>query len=140
MPFQGQQKPEPLTEDEVKKSQDDLNIKDEFITYKDLGKKLELLGKEDMEGIECFKLKMTDKEGQESTYFMDVESFYVIKQVEKMTIDGKEYTNEIIFSNFEKLPEGIVYPMSVNSGWGTTEVTKLEINASIDENLFKPSK
>lgn len=140
MPFQGQAKPEPMTEDDVKNSQDDLNLKDEFITYKELGKKLELLGKEDMEGIECFKIKMTDKDGQETTYFMDVESFYVIKAVVKMTSNGKEYTNEIIYSNFEKLPEGIVYPMSINSGWGTTDITKVEINPSIDENLFKPSK
>lgn len=140
MPFQGQTKPEPMTADDVKNSQDDLNIKDEFITYKELGKKLELLGKEDMEGIECFKIKMTDKDGQETTYFIDTDSYHVIKQVVKTVSNGKEYTNEIMYSNFEKLPEGIVYPMAINSGWGTTEVTKIEINTVIDESLFKPSK
>ena len=40
MPFQGQTKPEAMTADDVKNSQDDLNIKDEFITYKELGKKI----------------------------------------------------------------------------------------------------
>ena len=140
MPFQGQTKPEPMTADDVKNSQDDLNIKDEFITYKELGKKIELLGKEDMEGIECFKIKMIDKDAQETTYFIDTDSYQVIKQVVKTVSNGKEYTNEIMYSNFEKLPEGIVYPMSVNSGWGTTEITKIEINTVIDENLFKPSK
>ena len=36
MPFQGQTKPEAMTADDIKNSQDDLNILDEFITYKEL--------------------------------------------------------------------------------------------------------
>src|SRR4051812_44246424 len=35
-PFQGQTKPEPVTQDELKNAQDDLNLRDEFITYKEL--------------------------------------------------------------------------------------------------------
>ena len=65
MPFQGQTKPEPLTADDVKNAQDDLYLQDEFITYKELGKKLEFIGKDDMDGTECFKFKMTDKNAQE---------------------------------------------------------------------------
>ncbi|MBK8145794.1 MAG: hypothetical protein IPK62_12775 [Bacteroidetes bacterium] len=45
MPFQGQTKAEPMTADDVKTSQDELSLLDEFITYKDLGKKLEYVGK-----------------------------------------------------------------------------------------------
>ena len=58
MPFQGQTKPEPMTADDVKTGQDELDIQDEFITYKQLGKKIENLGKDDVDGTECFKLKM----------------------------------------------------------------------------------
>lgn len=38
MPFQGQTKPEPLTADDLKNSQDELYIQDDFLTYKELGK------------------------------------------------------------------------------------------------------
>jgi hypothetical protein len=140
MPFQGQTKPEPVTADELKNAQDDLNIKDEFITYKDLGKKVEYLGKDDIDGMECHKIKMTDKNGQETTYFMDNDSYYVIKQVDKITANGKEVENTTSFSNFEKLPEGIVYPMAISSGWGTMDVLKFEFNPKFDENLFKLPK
>ena len=44
MPFQGQTKPEPFTEDDLKNSQDQLYIQDDFITYTELGKTLELVG------------------------------------------------------------------------------------------------
>jgi hypothetical protein len=137
MPFQGQTKPEPITADDLKNSQDDLNIRDEFITYKELGKKIEYLGKDDVEGMECHKIKMIDANGMETTYYMDTESYYVIKQVEKMKANGKEMENTTSFSNFEKTPEGIVYPMAIASGWGTADVVKFEFNPTLDANIFK---
>jgi len=136
-PFQGQMKPEAITADELKNAQDDLNIKDEFITYKELGKKIEYLGKDDIDGMECYKIKMIDKNDQETTYYMDTESMYVIKQVDKIKANGKEMENTTSFSNFEKLNEGIVYPMAIAGGWGVTDITKLEINPKLDATLFK---
>jgi hypothetical protein len=140
MPFQGQTKPEPMTKDDVKSGQDDLAIQDEFITYKELGKKIELLGKEDIEGMECFKVKMTNKDGQENTFFMDTESYYVIKKVSKIKANGKEMESTTSFSNFEKLPEGIIYPMAISSEWGTADVIKVDVNPIFEPSLFQPEK
>jgi hypothetical protein len=140
MPFQGQTKPEPMTADDVKASQDELELQDEFITYKDLGKKLEFIGKEDVDGTECLKLKMTDKDGQETSYFLDPENYYIIKSITKIKADGKEMENAAFFSNYKKTNEGIVYAMSFSGGFGDMEITKLEINPAIDESLFKIQK
>jgi len=140
MPFQGQTKPEPMTADDIKSAQDELALQDEFITYSQLGKKIELLGKEDVEGMECFKIKMTNKDGQESTFYMDTESYYVIKEVTKMKTNGKEIESTTSFSNFEKLPEGIVYPMAISSEWGTADVNKVEVNPTFEKTLFQPTK
>lgn len=139
MPFQGQTKPEPMTADDVKKAQDGLSIQNDFITYKELNKKLEYVGKDDVDGTECFKLKMTDKEGIESTYYIDPSNYYVIKETTKMTVNGKEMENSTSFGNYKKTPEGIVYAFSIMGGWGDTEVTSLTINPKIDEALFKPT-
>jgi hypothetical protein len=137
MPFQGQTKPEAMTADDVKKSQDGLNLQDDFITYKELGKKLELFGKDDVDGTECFKLKMTDKDKSETTYYIDPTSYHIIKKTEKMTMDGKEVENSMTFSNYKKLPEGIVYPFTVGGGFGSTDISNLTINPNLDDNLFK---
>lgn len=140
MPFAGQTKAEPLTADDVKNAQDGLEIQDEFITYKEQGKKVEYLGKDDVDGTECFKLKMIDKNSKETTFYLDADSYYVIKETQKIKANGKEMEETSTFSNYKKLPEGIVYPMNVGSGFGDAEVTKIEINPVIDESIFKPTK
>lgn len=139
MPFQGQTKPEPMTADDVKKSQDGLSIQNDFITYKELNKKLEYLGKDDVDGTECFKLKMTDKDGIESTYYIDPSNYYVIKETKKMMVNGKEMENSTTYGNYKKTPEGIVCAFSIMGGWGDSEITELVINPKIDEAMFKPT-
>jgi len=83
---------------------------------------------------------MTGKNADETTFFIDPSNYYIIKQINKETANGQEQENTSFFGNYKKLDEGIVYAMSVNSGWGETEVTKLEINPVIDPNLFKPAQ
>lgn len=139
MPFQGQTKAEPMTADDVKTSQDQLSLLDEFITYKELGKKLEYLGKDDLEGTECFKLKLTDKDGQETTFWIDPATYYTLKQTQKVKANGKEVESVTSYSNYKKIEEGIVYPFTVSADWGESEITKLTFNSKIDESIFKPT-
>jgi hypothetical protein len=140
LPFQGHTKPEAMTADDVKNSQDDLYLQDEFITYTELGKKLEYFGKDDVDGTECFKLKMTDKNAQETTYYIDPSNYYVIKQTQKIKSDGKEVESSTAFGDYKKLPEGIIFPMSIIAGWGESSITKIEVNPVIDESIFKVAK
>jgi hypothetical protein len=140
MPFQGQIKPEAMTADDVKNSQDDLWIQDEFITYKELGKKLELIGSDDMDGTDCFKLKMTDKNAQETTYFIDKSDYNIIKSISKVKADGKEMEVASTYGNYKKTEEGIVFAMSTTGGYGPMEITKIEVNPKIDETIFQLPK
>ena len=139
MPFQGQTKPEAMTADEVKKAQDGLSLQDKFINYKELNKKLEFVGKDDVDGTECLKLKMIDKDSSETTFFIDPSNYYIIKETRKMKMDGKEIENSTTYGNYKKMAEGIVYAYSINGDWGEMEVTGLTINPVIDEALFKPT-
>lgn len=140
MPFAGQTKPEPMTADDLKNTQDQLYLQEDFITYSELGKKIEFLGKEDVDGTECFKIKMTNKNNQETTYFIDAESYLIIKQTAKIKSNGREFDNTTIFGNYKTLENGIIYPTSITSGFGQAEITKIEINPAIDESVFKVSK
>lgn len=139
-PWAGQTKSEAMTADDVKNSQDNLEIQDEFLTYKEKGKKLDYYGMDDIDGTECFKLKMTDKDGKETTFYIDPENYLVIKETTKVQANGQESENSSFYSDYKKLEEGIVFPMSVSSGWSEIQTTKLEINPKIDESIFKPSK
>ena len=140
MPFQGQTKPEALTADDVTKAQEGLDLMPPFLTYKEEGKKLEYISKDDVDGTECFKLKMTSKDKKETTYYIDPSTYYIIKETNKITINGKEMENSSMMSNYKKQDCGIVYPFNVGGGFGEMEVTSLEINPKVDEAIFKVAK
>ena len=56
MPFQGMQSPEPKPAEEVKENQGDLDVAGPLVDYAAKGHKLELLGKEDIDGKPCYKI------------------------------------------------------------------------------------
>lgn len=138
-PAFGQPKPEAMTAEDLKQEADDLDIAGPLIDYKAKGNKVTYLGKDEVEGTECHKLKVTHKNGKEETVFFDVTNFYEIRAIQKATVNGKEVEQTVNFSNFKKLPEGIVFPMSVDQGQGVMAIKNVEINKAIAESTFKPS-
>jgi len=140
MPFQGQKAAEPVTADDLKTSQDQLDIQGSLMDYKAKGHTLEYIGTEDIEGVEAIKLKETLKGGKIQTIYLDPKTYYITRVVTKQKANGKEFDVTTNLSNYQKLPEGIVVPMSVQLPFGELTVTKVEINKPIDEKIFKPSK
>lgn len=139
-PWGGQTKPEAMTPDEIKNSQDELYIQDEFLTYQQLGKTIEYFDTDDIDGTECHKIKMTDKNGQETTFYIDPSNYYIIKKTRKTKANGQERENSTFFSDYKKLNEGVVLPMISSNEWNSSEITKIEINPAVDESIFKISK
>jgi hypothetical protein len=138
MPFQGQQKPEAITADELKENADELDTQGELVDYKSKGHTVEYLGKDDVEGTEAYKLRITHKSGKVKTFYIDPASNYIIRTVSKQKANGQEVEMTTDLSDYKKLPEGIVVPMSVKLPFGQMKVTKVEVNKPVDENLFKP--
>ncbi len=139
-PFGGQSKPEAMTEAEVKQQQDGLDIQGALIDYKAKGNKIDFLGKDNLEGTDVYKLKVTHANGNIETMYFDASSYYHIRSVEKIKVDGKEIEDVTNYSNYKKLPEGIVFPMSIESEGGPMVVKTVEVNKVVDESIFKPTK
>ncbi|MEO6638529.1 MAG: hypothetical protein ABIN25_09640 [Ginsengibacter sp.] len=140
MPFQGQKEPEPITADDLKESQEQLDVKGNLIDYKAKGHSIELLGTDDVDGVEALKLKETLKSGKVETIYIDPATYYIIRVVSKQKANGQEQEVTSDLSNYQKLPEGIVVPMSVKLPFGEMTLTKVDINKDIDEKIFAPSK
>jgi len=138
-PVGGQTKPEAMTAEDVKQGQDELDIQGPLVDYQVKGNKIEYLGKDDVEGTECYKLKVTFKSGKEETMYLDASNYYQIRSIQKATINGKEVEQTINYSNYQKLPEGILFPMTVGSEQGAVTFSSVEINKPVDESIFKPS-
>ena len=139
MPFQGQTTAEPMTADELKQSADDLDVQGKLVDYKSKGHTVEYLGKDDVEGTECFKLKITTKAGNVETVYIDPKSYYIVRSVVKRTANGQESDVQSDLSNFQKLPEGIVVPFSITLPFGEMVISKAEVNKQVNESTFKPS-
>jgi len=137
MPFNGQTKPEPMTEDILKSSQDELCLVDKLFRYKETGDKVEYLGTDDVDGTECIKLKLTDSIGKEDTYFLDAETYLLLKKTVKAMVNGQVMENSASMGNYQKLEEGIIVPMSTKTGGGEMEIKKITVNPAVDENIFK---
>lgn len=139
-PWAGQTKAEAMTEDDLKLAVEDLDMLEDFLTYKEKGKSIDFYGMDDVDGTECYKIKMIDKHQKESTYYIDPDTYLTIKITNKVKTNGQENEYSTFFSNYEKLPIGIVMPMSNTNGWSESRVTKVEVNIPIDEKLFVPTK
>ncbi len=136
MTFQGMQKPEPKTAEDVKEAQTDLDLTGTLLNYAGKGHKAELLGKEDVEGTECFKIKVTLASGKEETYFIDPTSYMIVRSTSKKKVNGQEVELTSDMSDY-KVVDGVKMPHSVSQAFGTVIMTSIKANQTIDEKLYK---
>lgn len=78
-PFMGATEPQ-KGDEEKSKEMNKQKFQEELIDYKEKGHKVELVGKEEIDGTETYKIKMTKKDGDVVFYFFDTENFVPIMQ------------------------------------------------------------
>ena len=120
----------------VAQSQNLLDIQGPLIDYKAKGNKVIYYGLDDVEGTECFKLKVIFPAGKEETIFIDAVTYYLVRTVDKTKANGKDVVFTTTYGDYEKLPEGIIYPMSFEEGRSQLSIKKLDTNLAIDESVF----
>src|SRR5262245_54895193 len=83
-PFQGKKDAERMGEDQLKNIQDQSDFDGSYLVdYKEKGHKVELLGKEPIEGTDAYKLRVTLKNGNVTTIYLDAEEYLEIKNESK---------------------------------------------------------
>lgn len=122
---------------------------DPFFNYKENNYTVELLGKEEIEGTETFKVKLVRepvlvdgvKEENVSFYFFDAENFVpLMVQSEIKSGQYKGQVSESKFSDYEEV-DGLYFPFSLTQGLKGQDgqaitFDKIEINPEVDENAF----
>ena len=123
---------------------------DPFLDYEKKGYKIELLGKETIEGTECFKVQFTkhpllvdgkDVENIEYYYF-DTENFVpIVSETEIKSGQMKGSISQTVFSDYQEV-EGVYFPFSINSklkgGEGQpVNIEKIEVNIEVEDSIFK---
>ncbi|HEV7506387.1 MAG TPA: hypothetical protein VGS07_15905 [Thermoanaerobaculia bacterium] len=141
MPFMGKTEPEAAPEEEAKKMQEQGNIDGLLMDYKDFGRTVELVGKEDLEGTPVYKLKVTQKSGDVVYLYIDADQYMLLKQTGKTKIRGQEIESETIFGDF-KTVDGLVFPHSIEQkmpggrGGMVMTISKIELNPAVADSRF----
>ena len=136
MPFMGQTSPEEVSGDKLKSFLSLLDIQGSLVNYKEKGSQVEMSGKEKVENAECYKLKLTDKQGVISTLFIDSKSNYLVKSIITAKSSNGDINTELSFGDFKKTDEGYIFPFSEVMDRGTIIFTSIETNKPVDEKIF----
>lgn len=143
-PMGGKKEAEPLSEEGVKDMKDQADFDGKLVDYAQKGYKAELLGKEDMEGTDVYKVKLT-RGDDVSTFFIDANSYLVLKERTKHTIKGKELESDALYSDYKSI-DGFMYPYSIEQREVDAEegqkmtVDNVVINPKVDDSIFAMPK
>ena len=141
-PMQGQTEPEAINEEQLKYGKYQLDAQGELIDYKEKGHAIEKIENEDVDGISCFRLKINRKEGTSTIFCVDPTSYYIVRNSSTISAGGQVVEVITNLSNYQKLPEGIVVPFTMENSQipAPLNISKVEVNGKIDEAIFKVSK
>ena len=142
MPFMGKKDAELMSADEAKEMEETADLDGPLVDYKAKGNSVELLGKEKVEGTDAYKLKVTLKNGDVQTQYIDADSFLEIKEETSRTVRGTERDVESSIGDYKEV-DGIIFPFAVESGVKGTDqkqkitISKIELNVPADDAMFK---
>lgn len=117
-----------------------------LVEYKKAGDKLDVVGKEKLEGSEVYKLKLTDKEGKATFFYLDEETGIELKMVTRVE-SGNGYTQyERILGDYKEV-DGILFPFSIEVHFTSSNpedkldisitLKKITLNAEIKDSFFE---
>jgi len=136
MPFQGMQKPEPKSAEEIKEGQTDLDIAGPFVDYAAKGHKMELQGKEDVDGVSCYKIKATLSTGKGVTYFIDASSYLIKRAKESRKFNGQTIELQTDLADYKEV-DGVKMPYSITQQFGTVFISTIKTNQTIPESAYR---
>jgi hypothetical protein len=135
-PFGGKATLSPITDDELKQKVDELDIQDAFVDYKSKGSTVEFLGKDEEDGNEYFKIKMTSKNGNDKTYFFDTKTYLVYKIESIVKQEGQEVKSAVKYLDYQTIDFGIKMAFKQDQGQMMMVNKKITINPAIDASIF----
>lgn len=140
-PFMGRKDPELLSQDDLKTLQLDADIDGPLVDYKEKGHKADLVGNDSVEGTDCYKIKLTLKNGDVRYYFLDADSFLELKIETQSNIRGSVQFTENYYGDYEAV-NGVFYAFAYESGEKGNPshtkyaVDKIEPNIPLDDARF----
>ncbi len=136
-PVQGDKEPRPLMEDLLKFQQVQLDLHGPFINTAEKGYKIEMSGKETVNGSVCNNLKVTAPNGNITIYSIDSKTDFIVKSSTKMFQFGALEDVVITYGDYKQNADGYWFAYSNVGLKGVTRYDKIVTNVPVDAKLFK---
>jgi hypothetical protein len=147
MPFSGKRETDPMSPNEIRSYKLDADPQGLLFNYKEKGYTVEYLGADDMDGSDVYKLRLTNKDGDMVYYYIDMETYFILKTEQRIRFKDKEEKSYTVYSDFRKTDYGITLPFSSQQvdekggeQGGPVNYTKIEVNTPVDASIFDKSK
>jgi len=147
-----------MSDEQLKALQSQMDCAGPLVDYAAKGNKIELLGKDTVNGSTCYKIKLTQASGNYITYSIDEKTSYVLRETRKGggfggggrragggngAAPAPDAEFHVDYSDYQKTPDGYIFPFVITIGGrgARNNVEKLEVNKPVDEAaLSKPTK
>ncbi len=114
-PFQGRKDPEKLSADDAKGlGEDAADFAGPLVDYKAKGYTLDYLGREDIDGTDAYKLRVTRTNGDITTVYLDPDYFLEIRTINRRIEHGVPVETVVDYGDYEKVA-GVFLPFSQES-------------------------
>jgi len=140
-PFGGRRDPDLISQEESKPLVIDADLEGPLVDYRQKGHKAELVGHDSVEGTDCYKIKLTLKDGDVRYYYLDADSFLEIKIETQMNVRGAVQYRDIMLGDYDPV-DGVYFPFLIQTGehgseeWTLFIVDKIELNIPLEDSRF----
>jgi len=99
------------------------------------------VGHDSMEGTDCYKIKLSMKNGDVRNYYLDADSYLELKIEVQTTVRGALQESELYFGDYEQVG-GVYYPFAVEQAQKGVDsrtqfsVKKIEQNVTLSDEHF----
>jgi len=140
-PMSGSSDVQPIPDDALKAFTRRMYLAGQLFKYKERGYTATLQGKDTVGGKDTYKIKLSKDGEQDATYYIDATTYYIDKTSTTVVTNGTAAQQDIVFTGYQKTPEGYVFPtgytMELPQGELVTTLNKIVVNQPIDTAKFQ---
>lgn len=132
--------PQDMNGIQLKSMKETAELEGALYNWKKKGHQLEYMGEEEVEGTPVYNLQLTKQNEDVINYYLDKDSYIVIKQKALTTVNNQEIETETYLGNYEMI-EGMAFPMSIRTrlpqGASQIEIDDIEIGVELADSMFE---
>jgi outer membrane lipoprotein-sorting protein len=141
VPFRGRTQPEPMTEAELREAAGPADLDGLLFDYAAKGSRVELLGRETVQGRDAFKLRVELSGGAVRWVYLDAESALEVKVEATKAVGRREQTVETFYFDWQEV-EGLLVPYRYETraegapAQHLLTVETVRVNPTLDDSRF----